>query len=79
MKILKFKTNVQNEAEIAQVASFLDQEKSIQNWKIDTGSEENILSVSGENPNPQTIENAVQQAGFTIEVLRILGTGGESL
>ena len=79
MKILKFKTNVKNEAEIAKVASFLDKEQSIKDWKIDTGTEENILSVSGEDLNPQRVENAVQQAGFDIEVLRVLGTSGEGL
>ncbi len=79
MKILKFKTNVKSAEEVAKVASFLDKEESISNWKIDPESEENILSVSGDNLNPQKVENAVQQAGFEIEVLRVLGTGGEGL
>ncbi|MGV3587587.1 MAG: copper chaperone [Adhaeribacter sp.] len=79
MKILKFKTNVKSPEAIAEVASFLDKQENISQWKIDAESEENILSVSGENLNPQQVENAVAQAGFKAEVLRVLGTAGEGL
>ncbi|ALJ01009.1 hypothetical protein [Rufibacter tibetensis] len=79
MKLLKFKTNIEGEEEIGRVSGFLNNEGAISRWAVDPGSEGNILSVSGENPNPQAIEDAVRKAGFEIEVLRVLGTGGEGL
>jgi len=79
MKILKFKTNIETQDDIAQVAPILDQAEEISKWDIDPDTDENILSVSGENLNPQTVENAVQKAGFKAEVLRIIGLGGEGL
>lgn len=79
MEILKFKTNVKNEADVSKVAALLDQEESISKWIIDTATDENILSVSGEKLNPQTVENALQEAGFEAEILRVIGIGGEDL
>lgn len=79
MKILKFKTNVDSSDSIAHVAQFLNQDKTISKWDIDPNSEDNVLSVSGENPNPQKIEDALQSAGFKAEMLRVLGSSGEGM
>ncbi|RNI32032.1 copper chaperone [Rufibacter immobilis] len=79
MELLKFKTNVQSSEQIEQVTPFLEKLPGIENWKIDVGTEENILSISGTNLNPQKIENAVKKAGYTAELLRVLGIGGQGL
>ncbi|MFB9864736.1 copper chaperone [Rufibacter immobilis] len=79
MELLKFKTNVQSQQQIEQVGPFLEKLQEIENWKIDVGTEENILSISGTNLNPQEIENAVKMAGYTAELLRVLGIGGQGL
>lgn len=79
MKIFKFKTNLHNQENVTKVAAFLDKEDNISNWQVDTDSEENILSLSGENIDPQKIENALAEAGFKAQVLRVIGTGGEGL
>lgn len=79
MKILKFKTNIATPEQIAQVTLMLDEIAAISKWDIDPATEDNILSVSGENLNPQAVENAIQEAGFKAEVLRILGITGEGL
>ena len=79
MKILKFKTNLNTEADVAKLASNLDKEESISKWDVDTDSEEKVLSVSGENLLIQKVENAIQEAGFEAETLRVLGIGGEDL
>ena len=79
MKILKFKTNLQNQDNVSKVAAYLDKEENISNWQVNTESEDKVLSVSGENLNPQIIKNALEEAGFKAEVLRIVGTGGEGL
>lgn len=77
MEILKFKTNVSDREELAQVAPFIDKLDVIKDWKLDTESGDNILSISGESVDPQQIKNAVQEAGFEIEFLRIIGISGE--
>ncbi|WP_207434838.1 heavy-metal-associated domain-containing protein [Sabulibacter ruber] len=79
MELLKFKTNLPNQEAVAKLAPLLEEEKGISRWEVDTDSADKILSVSGENLNPQSIENAVAQAGFKAETLRILGLGGEDL
>jgi len=79
MKILKFKTNLKNQDNVSKVAPYLDKVENISNWQVDTESEDKILSVSGENIDPQKIENTLQEAGFKAEVLRIVGIGGEGL
>ena len=43
MKILKFKTNVDNEDAVAQVAPILDELEGISKWNIDKSTKENIL------------------------------------
>ena len=79
MKILKFKTNIDSQEAVNKIAPGLDQEETVSKWQVDTNTDENILSVSGENLNPQKVENAVQEAGFNIELLRVLGVDGEDL
>jgi len=79
MKILKFKTNLKNQDNVSKVAPYLDNAENISNWQVDTESEDKILSVSGEKIDPQKIENALQEAGFKAEILRIVGIGGEGL
>jgi copper chaperone len=79
MEILKFKTNLEKQENVAAVSSFLDKESNITNWQVDTDSEDKILSISGENIDPQTIENGLNEVGYKAEVLRIVGASGEGL
>ena len=76
MKILKFKTNIHCEDCVKKVTPYLDKEESISRWKVDTESEDNILSVSGEELNPHVVKSLVEEAGFTAETVRVLGAGG---
>ncbi len=79
MEILKFKTNIKTQEQVFMVAGALDSESSISKWNVDTDTDENILSISGDGLNPQKIENALQQAGSEAEILRVVGLGGEDL
>ncbi|WP_210488936.1 heavy-metal-associated domain-containing protein [Rufibacter aurantiacus] len=79
MEILKFKTNVSDQDGIAKVSPFLDKVKEIENWKIDTQTQENILSISGSGLDPQKVQNALEDAGYQAELLRILGVDGSEL
>lgn len=79
MKVLKFKTNVENDGMVAKLAPFLDNEEMIRKWNLDTDSQENILSVSGEEITPEMVTRAVTKAGFQAEIIRILAVGGHDL
>jgi hypothetical protein len=59
--------------------AYLDRKANISQWQVDTDTEDKKLSVSGTNVNPQKVENALQEAGFKAEVLRIVGASGEGL
>ncbi|WP_026461437.1 hypothetical protein [Adhaeribacter aquaticus] len=79
MEILKFKTDIKAEADVAKIKPLLDKDGAISNWSLDTDSEENILSISGENVNPQQIENLLKEVGFTSEIIRVVGISGSEL
>ena len=79
MEILKFKTDIKAEADVAKIKPLLDKDSAISNWHLDTNSEENILSISGENVNPQHIENLLKEVGFTSKIIRVVGISGSEL
>ncbi|GAA4400656.1 hypothetical protein GCM10023187_14070 [Nibrella viscosa] len=79
MKVLKFKTNIKCGGCVATVRPFLDGEKSISKWNVDTDSPDKILSVSGEDVDPQRVENLVKEAGYNAEMVRVVGIGGGEL
>ncbi|RNI28168.1 copper chaperone [Rufibacter immobilis] len=79
MEILKFKTNVATQADVTSVTPALDQLEKVENWRFDTETENNILSVSGSGVDPQKVENALSEVGFNAELIRVLGIGGEAL
>lgn len=79
MEILKFKTNIENQDQVNQLAPILDQVVGISKWQVDPGSEDHVLSLSGESLDPQRVESAVGQVGFKAEILRVAGISGEEL
>ncbi|HEV7346896.1 copper chaperone [Telluribacter sp.] len=76
MKILKFKTNINCGDCVAKVTPYLDGEERISMWEVDTQTPDKILSVSGEELEPQHVKNLVEEAGFKAEVLRVQAIGG---
>lgn len=79
MEIIKFKTNVGDRDALSKVTPFLDKEETISRWNLDIESPEKLLSVSGTDLDPQTVENAVEQAGYIAEIVRVIGIGGGDL
>lgn len=79
MKTLKFKTNIKCGGCLATVTPHLNNESSIQQWHVDTNNSDKVLTVSGEDVNPQQIENAVKNAGFKAELMQVYATNGSSL
>jgi hypothetical protein len=79
MEILKFKTNIQSETDLQQITPLLNNESSIHEWKLDTSTSDNILNVSGTEPDPQLVQHLLQQAGFEADFIQVFGTGGIGL
>ncbi len=72
MKVLKFKTNIDNEEMVSKLASFLDKEELVSKWNIETESKDNVLSVSGEEITPDVITKLVSKSGFQAEIVRVI-------
>jgi copper chaperone len=62
---LRFKTNINCPNCIKAVSPFLNEIKDI-SWEVDTSNPDKILTVKGENPDPETIISTVEEAGFDI-------------
>lgn len=70
MEIVQFKTNINCGGCIAKVTPFLNQEKGIKEWKVDTANPGKILTVEKEGISESEIIAIVKKAGFSIEPLR---------
>lgn len=79
MEILKFKTNLTDEVQVAKAAPFIDKLEGIKTWKVDTESQEKILSIAAKDLDPQKVESALEEAGFSAIMLRVIGISGEDL
>ena len=79
MKILKFKTNINCGDCVKSVTPYLDGEKAVSKWQVDTNSPDKILSVSGEELEPHKVKSLVEKSGFKAEVVRVQGIGGGDL
>ncbi|PRY13788.1 hypothetical protein CLV24_105158 [Pontibacter ummariensis] len=79
MEIIKFKTDVESQSGLSKVAPFLERVDNLSKWSLDTGSADKVLSVSGTNLSPQAVVNAMEEAGYKAEVLRVMGISGGDL
>ena len=69
MSQLKFKTNINCGGCISTVTPFLEAEKGIQHWQVDTTTPDKILTVTGEGIQKETVIKTVEKAGFRIQPL----------
>lgn len=67
METLTFKTTINCGGCLAKVTPFLNDEKSIEKWEVNTSTPEKTLTVETEETDPIKIVTAVQKAGFKIE------------
>ncbi|MBC3538301.1 copper chaperone [Rufibacter immobilis] len=70
METLKFKTNIKCGGCVATVTPFLNNEKSVEKWQVDTNNPDKILTVEGSTVSEQEVVEAVEKAGFKIEPLQ---------
>lgn len=64
METLTFKTNINCGSCMAKVSPFIDAEKSIVQWQVDTDNADKILTVSGNHLTPELVINTVAKAGY---------------
>ncbi|PIQ19813.1 MAG: hypothetical protein COW65_18615 [Cytophagales bacterium CG18_big_fil_WC_8_21_14_2_50_42_9] len=69
METLKFKTNIKCGGCVATVTPFLDKEKNIEKWQVDTSDPNKILTVEGSAVNEEEVIKTIEKAGFKIEPL----------
>jgi copper chaperone len=70
METLKFKTTINCGGCLAKVTPFLNDEKSIEKWEVNTSSPEKTLTVETEDTDTNKIISAVEKAGFKIEQIK---------
>lgn len=68
METIQFKTNINCSNCVAKVSPFLNQEDSIDNWKVDTNNPHKILTVEGEELDAEAVIQTVEKAGFKAEL-----------
>lgn len=66
-KEIKLKTNINCGNCVAKVRPYLDEEKKIEEWSIDTNSPDKVLKVKGENISKVDVEKIIQHAGYKIK------------
>jgi copper chaperone CopZ len=67
METFKFKTNIKCGACVATVTPFLNEAVGEENWQVDTLTPNRILTA--EAPSAQTVQQAIEQAGYKAEPL----------
>jgi len=68
-EVLVFKTNINSESEMQQLAVLFNAIKEIECWNIDLTDCDRILRVRTKHISPLSIIQLTQQAGFTCEEL----------
>ena len=70
MKTLKFKTNIHCSGCVRAVTPFLNGDKGISQWEVDTQSDDKILTVQGDQITADTVVSLIEDAGFSIEPIQ---------
>ena len=70
MDTLEFKTNINCGNCVRAVTGFINDVKGIDSWQVDTDNPDKILSVKGENLEIEAIVEAVEDAGYDIELIK---------
>lgn len=68
---LKFKTNINCGNCLRTVTGFIQEVKGIDRWEVDLQNPEKILTVQGNFITAQAVMEAVEEAGFDIELKNV--------
>ncbi|WP_314000291.1 hypothetical protein [Xanthocytophaga flava] len=77
MEILKFKMSKHSVDTQRQLAPILNKEKGVMHWNLNTNY--HILTVSGENINPEKIEKLIESLGLQVDLMHVFGVSGVGL
>ncbi len=69
MKTLKFKTNIKCGGCVATITPFLNNEKGVARWSVDTTSPQKILTVETAGLSAGEIVGILKKAGYQAELL----------
>lgn len=65
METIKLKTTINCYHCLSKITPFLNEIKDISDWSVDLADPNKVLSVSGENLNPEKIIDALSRAGYS--------------
>ncbi len=68
-RILQFKTNINCESCVASVKPHLEHRAGIGTWDVDIQGKNKVLTIAADGITAQEVIDAVQRAGFKIELL----------
>src|SRR5687768_6793059 len=66
MTTVKYRTNLNCGSCVAAVRPFLDGDKAIRRWSVDTSDSNKVLTVEGEGVSDAVVERHVADAGFKV-------------
>ncbi|MDX1941967.1 MAG: heavy-metal-associated domain-containing protein [Saprospiraceae bacterium] len=68
---LQFKTNINCNNCVRTVTGFLNEVKGIEKWEVDINNPDKILTVEGKDMTLEAVIDAVEEAGFDIQVINV--------
>ena len=69
MNTYQFKTNINCSGCIAKVTPYLDSNKDISEWKVDTQNPQKILTVQTNQLSKEAVADLVKSAGYKAEAI----------
>lgn len=69
-KKFKFKTTINCGGCVAKVTPVLDETEGIQDWKIDTGNPDKVLTVKSNGITENKVTEIIKSKGFNIEPIQ---------
>jgi copper chaperone len=69
MKSIQFKTNINCGNCVKSVSGFLNDVNNVQKWEVDTSVSDKILTVNGDDVVVEEVIEAVEDAGFDIQLV----------
>jgi copper chaperone CopZ len=68
MKSIQFKTNINCGNCVRSVSGFLNDVENIKTWEVNTDVADKILTTNGDNITVEEVIEAVEDAGFDIQL-----------
>jgi copper chaperone len=69
MEKYQFKTNINCSGCVAKVTPLLNENPGVNDWKVDTGNPDKILTVQTANMEKEDIKAIIERAGFKADSL----------